>query len=613
MSTIDEIKERLDIVDVVSEYVTLQKSGRNFKALCPFHTEKTPSFFVFPERQTWHCFGSCGTGGDIFSFMIKKEGLDFGEALKLLADRAGVKLASKQKGQARDDEWERLYSVNQAAAQYYHSLLLDDKQAEFARKYLGQRGISSETIESFELGYSPNSWDALHQHATSKGYKSADLVNAGLGASKENGTVHDQFRNRLMIPIKNEVGKVAGFGARTLDGSNPKYINSPQTAIFDKGGLLYGLDRAKEDIREQNLAIIVEGYMDVLTAHQHGFTNVIAPMGTSLTDRQMNVLKKLTRNISLALDADAAGEQATLRGLAVARQTFSERRDYRERGWLEGDSRLQGNLKIILIPQGKDPDDVIRKNPDEWTRLVGEASTVMDYVFQAITSKLDIGTVEGKSAAVEQLLPVIIGMGSEIERDQYLKRLSKLVGVNEKTLIDKAAQLRPTAREKGKRPISLPPTSISRYPLEEYCLSLLLQHPELREHGAALSPEHFEGTENRELFVAWMDSSSIEELRNNLDASLHEHLDELLNKQFPPFSQRELETAIADYTRHLWAQRLRKIKTMEETLVSEAESEGDINMIKDKVETLLKKSLEPNAQLKELFEKARRERRGALK
>lgn len=613
MSTIDEIKERLDIVDVVSAYVTLQKSGRNFKALCPFHTEKTPSFFVFPERQTWHCFGSCGTGGDIFSFMIKKEGLDFGEALKLLADRAGVKLASKQKGQARDDEWERLYSVNEAAAQYYHSLLLDDKQAEFARKYLGQRGISSETIESFELGYSPNSWDALYQHVTSKGYKSADLVNAGLGASKENGTVHDQFRNRLMIPIKNEAGKVAGFGARTLDGSNPKYLNSPQTAIFDKGGLLYGLDRAKEAIREQNLAIIVEGYMDVLTAHQHGFTNVVAPMGTSLTDRQMNILKKLTRNISLALDADAAGEQATLRGLAVARQTFSERRDYRERGWLEGDSRLQGNLKIILIPQGKDPDDVIRENPDEWTRLVGEASTVMDYVFQAITSKLDIDTVAGKSAAVEQLLPIIIEMGNEIERDQYLKRLSKLVEVNEKTLIDKAAQLRPTAREKGKKTISLPSTSISRYPLEEYCLSLLLQHPELREHGAALSPEHFEGTENRELFVAWMNSSSIEELRNNLDASLHEHLDELLNKQFPPFSQRELETAIADYTRHLWAQRLRKIKTMEETLLSEAESEGDINMIKDKVETLLKKSLEPNAQLKELFEKARRERRGALK
>jgi DNA primase len=416
-----------------------------------------------------------------------------------------------------------------------------------------------------------------------------------------------------MIPIKNEAGKVAGFGARTLDGNNPKYLNSPQTAIFDKGGLLYGLDRAKEAIREQNLAIIVEGYMDVLTAHQHGFTNVIAPMGTSLTDRQMNVLKKLTRNISLALDADAAGEQATLRGLAVARQTFSERRDYRERGWLEGDSRLQGNLKIILIPQGKDPDDVIRENPDEWTRLVGEASTVMDYVFQAITSKLDIDTVAGKSAAVEQLLPVITGMGNEIERDQYLKRLSKLVEVNEKTLIDKAAQLRPTAREKGKKTISLPSTSISRYPLEEYCLSLLLQHPELREHGAALSPEHFEGTENRELFVAWMNSSSIEELRNNLDASLHEHLDELLNKQFPPFSQRELETAIADYTRHLWAQRLRKIKTMEETLLSEAESEGDINMIKDKVETLLKKSLEPNAQLKELFEKARRERRGALK
>jgi DNA primase len=613
MSIIDEIKDRLDIVDVISEYVTLKKSGRNFKALCPFHTEKTPSFFVFPERQTWHCFGSCGTGGDIFSFIIKKEGIDFGEALKLLAERAGVKLEPKQRQQARNDEWERLYSINEAAAQYYHELLLDDKQAEFARKYLSQRGISKETSEDFELGYSQNSWDALCQHLTNQGYKAADLVSAGLASAAENGTFHDQFRNRLMIPIKNETGRVVGFGARTLDSSNPKYINSPQTAVFDKGGLLYGLDRAKESIREQNLAIIVEGYMDVLTAHQHGFTNVVAPMGTSLTDRQMNVLKKLTKNVSLALDADAAGEQATLRGLAVAKQAFSERVDTRERGWLEGETRLQGNLKIILIPQGKDPDDVIRDNPEEWTRLVSEASTVMDYVFQAITSKLDIGTVEGKSAAVEQLLPIIIGMGREVERDHYLKRLSNLVEVNEKTLIERAAQLRPTPKERGKKAVPLPPAPISKHPLEEYCMALLLQNPWLQEQAVALSPEHFEGTENRELFTAWMATPDVEALREGLDPSLSEHLSYLATKSLPPSSERELEIALADCTRRLWEQRLRKIKTMEETLLSEAESEGDVNAIRDKVETLLKKSLEPTAQLKELFEKARRERRGALK
>ena len=613
MSIIDEIKDRLDIVDVISEYVTLKKSGRNFKALCPFHTEKTPSFFVFPERQTWHCFGSCGTGGDIFSFIIKREGIDFGEALKLLAERAGVKLEPKQRQQARNDEWERLYSINEAAAQYYHELLLDDKQAEFARKYLSQRGISKETSEDFELGYSQNSWDALCQHLTNQGYKAADLVSAGLASAAENGTFHDQFRNRLMIPIKNETGRVVGFGARTLDSSNPKYINSPQTAVFDKGGLLYGLDRAKESIREQNLAIIVEGYMDVLTAHQHGFTNVVAPMGTSLTDRQMNVLKKLTKNVSLALDADAAGEQATLRGLAVAKQAFSERVDTRERGWLEGETRLQGNLKIILIPQGKDPDDVIRDNPEEWTRLVSEASTVMDYVFQAITSKLDIGTVEGKSAAVEQLLPIIIGMGREVERDHYLKRLSNLVEVNEKTLIERAAQLRPTPKERGKKAVPLPPAPISKHPLEEYCMALLLQNPWLQEQAVALSPEHFEGTENRELFTAWMATPDVEALREGLDPSLSEHLSYLATKSLPPSSERELEIALADCTRRLWEQRLRKIKTMEETLLSEAESEGDVNAIRDKVETLLKKSLEPTAQLKELFEKARRERRGALK
>jgi DNA primase len=614
MGVIDEIKDKLDIVDVVSEYATLQKSGRNFKALCPFHTEKTPSFFVFPERQSWHCFGSCGIGGDIFSFIMKKEGLDFGETLKLLAERAGVKLPSRQRGQARDDEWERLYSVNAAAAQYYHHLLLDDKQAELARKYLGQRGISSETIESFELGYSPNSWDALYKHMTSKGHKSADLVNAGVTSAKENGGFHDQFRNRLMIPIRNETGRVVGFGARTLDGSNPKYLNSPQTAIFDKGGLLYGLDHAKESIRERNLAIIVEGYIDVLTAHQHSFTNVVAPMGTSLTDRQMNILKRLTRNISLALDADAAGEQATLREIEEVRKTLSERIDRRTKSWLEGDSRLQGDLKIIPIPQGQDPDDVIRKNPDEWTKLVDEALPVMDYFFNATATKFDLSKASEREAAADQILNIIseIKCGG-IERDQYLKRLSKLVEVNEKTLIEKAAQLRPTASEKGKKAIPLPPTPISKHPLEEYCLSLLLQNPWLQDRGVALSPEHFEGTENRELFIAWMSTPNIDTIREELDPSLYEHFNYLTTKVLPPSSERELEIALADCTRRLWEQRLRKIKTMEETLLSEAESEGDINSIRDKVETLLKKSLEPTAQLKELFEKARRERRGARK
>ncbi len=609
MSVIDEIKERLDIVDVVSDYATLQKSGRNFKALCPFHTEKTPSFFVFPERGNWHCFGSCGTGGDIFSFVMKKEGIDFGAALRILAERAGVTLVSKQKERAEDKEAERLYLINEAAAQYYHHLLLNAKAAEIARRHLSERGISKETIDSFQLGFSPDSWDALYQHLEGRGYKGDELLSAGLVIAKEGGGFRDLFRNRLMIPIRNEGGRVVGFGARALDGTTPKYLNSPQTAIFDKSGLLYGIDRAKGAIREQSQAIIVEGYMDVLAAHQYGMANVVASMGTSLTQRQVGLIKRLTRNVALALDADAAGDQATLRGLEVARQAFSERITAMP-DWLGGTTKLQGNLKVILLPEGKDPDEVIRERPEEWHRLIDEASPLMDYFFKAVTSRLDLSNEGGKSAAVAQLLPLISEIADSVERELYLKRLSQLVGVDEKTLAGKAARLRPTARERTKRVVSLPTAQTPSHPLEEYCLALLLQHPGLRHRGVALSPDYFEGTETRELFLAWRNTPDAEILRQSLDVSLHEHLNTLMSRVLPPASERELETALADCTRRLGEQRLRRLKALEEMLLSEAESEGDKNVIKEQVETLLQKALEPTTQLKDLFEKARRERKG---
>ena len=600
----------MDIVDVVSGYATLQKSGRNFKALCPFHTEKTPSFFVFPERGTWHCFGSCGTGGDIFSFVMKKEGVDFGAALRLLAERAGVTLVTKQKESAVDKEAERLYLINEVAAQYYHHLLLNAKAAEIARRHLTERGISKETIDSFQLGFSPDSWDALCQHLEGRGYKRDELVSAGLVIAKEDGGFRDLFRNRLMIPIRNEAGRVVGFGARALDGTTPKYLNSPQTASFNKSGLLYGIDRAKGAIREQGLAIIVEGYMDVLAAHQYGMANVVASMGTSLTQKQVGLIKRLTRNLTLALDADAAGDQATLRGLEVARQAFSERIAAMP-DWLGGTSKLQGNLKVILLPRGKDPDEVIRERPEDWRRLIDEASPLMDYFFKAVTSRLDLSNEGGKSAAVAQLLPLISEIADSVERELYLKRLSQLVGVDEKTLAGKAARLRPTERERAKRAVSLPTTQAPSHPLEEYCLALLLQRPGLRDRGVALSPDYFEGTENRELFLAWRNTHDAEILRQSLDVSLHKHLDTLMTRVLPLASERELETALADCTRRLGEQRLRRLKALEEMLISEAESAGDKNVIKEQVETLLQKALEPTAQLKDLFEKGKRARKGA--
>lgn len=609
MSVIDEIKQRLDIVDVVSDYVTLQKSGRNFKALCPFHTEKTPSFFVFPERQSWHCFGSCGAGGDMFSLVMKKEGTDFGEALRILAQRAGVTLVSKQKEKPEDKEAERLYQVNEAAAQHYHHLLLDAKAAEVARSHLAKRGISPETIESFQLGFSPDSWDGLTQHLLGRGHKRDELVRAGLVIEKEDGGVRDLFRNRLMIPIRNEQGRVAGFGARALDDSTPKYLNSPQTAVFDKSGILYGIDRAKGAIRKQGLAIIVEGYMDVIIAHQYGMANVVASMGTSLTQKQLAIIKRLTANLALALDADAAGDEATLRGLNVAREAFTKSKEGMP-DWLGSTSKLQGSLKIIHLPRGKDPDEVIRENPENWRRLVDEALPLMDYFFTAVTSKLDLSKEGEKAAAAEQLLPLISEIADSVEQELYLKRLAHLVGVDERILAGKAARLRPTPRERSKKVVSLPSAQVLRHPLEEYCLSLLLQHPELRDGGEKLSPDYFEGTENRELFLAWRVSPDVELLRQNLDASLWEHLDSLMSRALPPARVRELETALADCTRRLREQRLRRLKALEEMLISEAASEGDKNVIKEQVEAILQKALEPSMQLKDLFEEEKRARKG---
>jgi DNA primase len=620
MSVVDEIKQRLDIADVVSDFVALKKSGRNFKGLCPFHTEKTPSFYVFPERQSWHCFGGCATGGDVFSFVMKKEGLDFGQALKLLAQRANVSLPTREKDRKTEDKRERLYQINEAATRYYHERLLKDKASETARRYLEKRGVSPASIEAFQLGFSLDAWDALGQHLLGQGYNTDELVAAGLVRQKEGGKVYDVFRNRLMFPIRNEWGRVIGFGARALDDSLPKYLNSPQTAMFDKSGALYGIDLAKEAIRAQGQAIIVEGYMDAIIAHQYGIANVIASMGTSITLKQMELIKGFTRNLALALDADAAGDAATLRGLETARQAFSEKLmsgpdrlgfSFEQPDRLRADSKLRASLKIIELPQGKDPDEVIAENVDNWRNLVDKATSLMDYIFAAVTAKLDLSREEDRTLAVERLLPLIAETEDALQREHYLKTLAALVKVEEKTLLNIASSRRPTRKEKARGAIALPPTQPFRYHLEEYCLCLLLQHPELKEKARLLS-EHFEGTENRQVFLAWQSTPDAETLRLCLDVNLHHHLDSLLNRELPPSNAKELEKALIDSQRRLEERRLRSLKVLEEALISEAESDGDKNVIKEPTEMLLQKALGPSDQLRNIFlAGSKPERKGA--
>ena len=609
MSTIDEIKQKLDIADVVSEYVSLQKAGRNFKAKCPFHTEKTPSFFVFPERQSWHCFGSCGTGGDMFSCVMKNEGVSFSEALKLLAGKAGVSLSIRRSDKVKDDGAERLFQINEAAARYYHSLLLGAKVGEVSRHHLAKRGISMETIVAFDLGASPDRHDALCQHLIGCGYERGEMLAAGLVIEREDGSIRDLFRNRLMIPIRNEQGRVVGFGARCLDQSTPKYLNSPHTAVFDKSSILFGLDRAKKAIAEQGAVVVVEGYMDVLIAHQYGIANVVASMGTSLTEKQLSIVKKLTKNLVLALDADTAGDEATFRCLEAARQAFSRRVVDAERSFLGGTSRLQATLKVIHLPQGKDPDEVIRENPQGWQKLVEQATPLIEYVLDAITSRLDMSSEQGKATAAEQMLPILLEMDDAVERELYLKKVSRLTGVDERTLAGKAARLKPTRKERANKMISLPSIPTRRYPLEEYCMSLLLQHPELGVKTGELSPECFEGIENREIYLAWRDCCDVRLLRQSLDASLWEHLDFLHQRAMPPTSVKELEAAYSDSARRLSELRLKKLKALEETLILDAESEGN----KEEVHALLEKALKPNIELKTLYLEGKRVRKGSGK
>jgi DNA primase len=587
VSVITEVKQRLDIVDLVSEYVTLQKAGRNFKGLCPFHSEKHASFFVFPEQQSWHCFGACGTGGDIFSFIMKKEGVDFGEALGILAQRGGITLSTREASSKIEDESkERLFQINEVATEYYHNLLLSTKAGEAARNYLARRKVTPEIIKEFRLGFSPDAWEVIKNYLLGKGYTEKELVEAGLIIEKEEGGgSYDRFRNRLMFPICDTRGRVTGFGARVLDDSLPKYINSPQTPIFDKSNSLYGIDKAKPVIRKTNLVIMVEGYMDVLTAHQNGWQNVVGSMGTSLTGRQVEGIKRLTSNITLALDADLAGEEATLRGEAILAYSNAE-------------------ANVILLPAGKDPDEVIREDPALWQKLTEQAIPILDFAFQSVIGKVDVNKARDKSLAVQKLLPTISKIKDPVQQSHYLKKLARKLKIEESAIRaalqeSKASRKRPQP-SKATEQYRLARQFVSS-PVEEHCLALLLQHPELRPLTQDLSPEHFEYTENREIFVRWRDSSDISNLESELDMSLVEHLYYLVNKIFPPAireSERTRHLDLASCVLRLQEKLSRKLETEKEAALEIEREKGGISSELSKLE---EQGINSGQQLQDVF------------
>lgn len=580
MSVIDEVKQRTDIVEVTSQYTTLAKAGRTFKGLCPFHSEKHASFFVYPEQQSWHCFGACSSGGDVFSLIMKKEGIGFGDALRLLAERAGITIPSRARQGAEKEKNDRLYQANEAAAQYFHHLLVGSPSGEGARSYLAQRGLSAKAISDFQLGYSLNSWDALKQYLTERGYSEGELVAAGLVVEGDSGSSYDRFRNRLMFSIGNARGRTTGFGARALDDSQPKYINSPETPVFDKSSCLYGINLAREAIRKQDRAVIVEGYMDVITAHQSGFANVIASMGTSVTEKQVSTLKKLTRNTVLALDADAAGEEATLRGVGY-------------------ENALGAEVKVAILPQEQDPDKVIKESPQTWQHLVDEALPIIDYTFNRAISKLDLATAEGKSSAVDKLLPIVTGVKDVVRQAHYLQKLAHLVGVSERKLEMVMEKSKPSRGRLAapRRPEAATDTRqvLLANPLEEYCLALMLQHPEFKIHLQELLPDYFENSENREIFNAFQQADNVTSIKDRLDDTIWEHLERLVEKSLP---SSQIEQKLSSCMLRLRERFLRGLETKREAiLASEAAAKGsDAELTK-----LEEQGIEVSAQLREVF------------
>jgi len=519
MSVVDEIKARIDIVDLVSESVKLRRSGKSYSGFCPFHANsRTPAFVVFPESGTWRCFGQCNEGGDVFGYVMKKEGWDFPTALKSLADRTGVEIQPlTQEARQEGEEYERLRALLEEAVTFYRHQLFQTPAGQAALDYLHKREIKDAIIESFGLGYAPLAWEAALSHFNSKGYSPEELLQAGMATERDSGGIYDRFRNRIMFPIRDGLGHMVGFGARILDPNDvPKFLNSPQTALFDKGRLLYGLDQARKAIRAQDQVVIVEGYLDVIALHQGGFANTVSPMGTALTEDQLRMLKRYTRRIVLALDADAAGEKATLRGLEIAR-TAMDRGDemaFDARGLLRHEARLQADLRVTTLPPGMDPDEVVNRDPAEWGKILEVARPVVVHVMETLAAGSDLDDPKAKGEIAAKVLQLIEDVPDPVERDAYRQRLARLLKVDERSLSGPApVSARPkrqgrTLARRVEKAGPAPAVNPSRM-LEAYCLGLLTRHPDalyqldraLQQAGLSrMIPQDFENTDYQVVF-----------------------------------------------------------------------------------------------------------------
>ncbi|MFA6429194.1 MAG: DNA primase [Patescibacteria group bacterium] len=505
MDSTEEIKSRLDIVDLIAEYLPLKPAGAGaYKTNCPFHQERTPSFYVSRNRQSWHCFG-CDLGGDQFSFVERMEGMEFREALEFLAQKVGVELPKFDGEKASKKK--RLHEVNDLATRFFASALRNLPQAEHARQYVQSRGLDDLSIDLFRIGYAPASWSTMTDALLKRGVTAEELLDAGLVSKRDHGGVYDRFRDRLMFPIADVHGNIVGFTGRILtNDKNPspssgrqeaKYMNTPETTLYRKSAVLYGLDKAKGEIRQQDLAVIVEGNMDVVSSHQFSVCNVVAASGTALTVEQLGLIRRFTTNLAIAFDQDSAGKAATIRGLDLARaQDFT--------------------IKIITLPPeaGKDPDDAVRKDPQIWKDAIKNAVSIMDWMYRNAFRGRQLEKPEDKKQIARDILPEIKRIADPIERDHWIKKLARELAVGENALLEVMAKLTvnvspsvgtPRETPAASQPVpegeqTVPASAIERRVLVSLLAgegAFLLAKDELK-----LKPEEFEHVDRAALYAA---------------------------------------------------------------------------------------------------------------
>lgn len=556
MDDLTLIKEKINIVDLIGEYLPLKKAGINFKTNCPFHQEKTPSFVVSPERGIWHCFG-CAKGGDHFKFLMEKEGLEFKDALEILAKRAGITL---QRTADKKDLRNRLFEANLKAQEFFHYILVKHPLGKKALEYLKTRGLTDATIEQFGLGYGLNSWDTLTKFLIKRGFNHQEMVASGLGVASKSGC-YDRFRGRVIFPLIDTKNRTIGFSGRVLYKGEPKYINTPQTVIFDKSNYLFGLNLAKGEIKSKNEAILVEGEMDMIASFQAGLKNVVASKGTALTVGQIELLKKFAENISLCFDMDLAGDSASRRGIEMA-------------------DKAGLNLKIVQVKGVKDPAEAISKDPKLWQEATTEAVPVYDYYLQSFSKRFDTSSAADLKKIASELIPIWAKISDDFVREHYIQKLAALLRTEEKILrqtisryqkqpqLEYINTLKPTKDE-------LESPTTRRELLEKYLIALLLRIPQNHTYIPAFPETLFLNENWRQLYVLivlYLDSISfkgkafnINEFAKTIPKELTPEVDRLYLTELDDklsegkWWQRELEEVVGELKKALIKASLQKL------------------------------------------------------